>query len=225
MMIFDRRFFDELTKIDFATECNGVRCVIIPLEDGPCPLASEHHAEGKISNSMIAATHDFVSLLSTRSGGRYRFESDFRVKLYQLSSHSLGQSGRKQLHIGFDAIPSYSMFHSEWGCSIGLGFDFRSHRGINVECVNDYEAFFEKVFCEPELFDLTFGSLGCAEPIEDFKDGVSAEKVVNYNVSILQNWLFFGRRLTLGALSAYGSLDDFVDECIRTFDVISESGF
>lgn len=86
------------------------------------------------------------------------FEQDFRVRPNQVYSYSLGRSDRKQLHIGFDAFaPPTRDFHlpSPWGVSIGLGFDFRNEQGIITECVNEYEAFFEKVFVVPELFDAT----------------------------------------------------------------------
>lgn len=225
MKNFDSNFFSELTQLDFCDESNGERYITVPQKDGARLRASEHHAAGKLSDSMISLTRNFVLSLTTRSSGRYQFETDFCVFPYRLTSYSLGNSGRKQLHIGFDAVPASSQFHTDWGCSVGLAFDFRNHHGINPECVNEYEAFIEKVFCEPELFDSTFGHLGYAEPCEDFKDNVTAGKVMDYDVNILQHWLLFGRRFTPDAISAMGSLDEFVDECIRTFDVISESGF
>lgn len=154
------------------------------------------------------------------------FEKDFRVRPYQVYSYSQGCSGRKQLHIRLDATPPNRIFSSDWGASVGLGFDFRNEQGIIAECVNEYEAFHEKAFVEPELFDATFGGLGgYAEPTEEFKEPVTAEKAWQTTPDMLARWLFFGRRITPDDIAAMGSLDGFVDECIRVFDVICEAGY
>jgi hypothetical protein len=64
--------------------------------------------------------------LARRSVDRYVFEQDFRVRPNQVYSYSQGRSSRKQLHIGFDAVPPPTRYYSRpWGVSIGLCFDFR----------------------------------------------------------------------------------------------------
>jgi chromosomal replication initiator protein DnaA len=156
---------------------------------------------------------------------------DFRVRPNQVYSYIQGRSGRKQLYIGFDAIPPPGRKHCcPWGASIGLGFDFRNEHGIITECVNDYEEFISKVCKATVLFDATFGKLGLGgyrEPANEFweSEPVTADKTWKYPVDITQNWLFFGRRFTPEAITGMGSLDDFVDECIRVFDVICEGGY
>lgn len=226
MNTFDGAFFNELTKMDALMKLNKYDSILMPPSDGLRLRVSELHAAGKISEAFVRLTHDFVVTLAKRSGGRYVFEQDFRVRPWQVYSYSQGRSGRKQLYVGFDACTPSCFSSRPWGVSIGLGFDFRNEQGIITECVNEYEAFIEKVYVEPELFDVTFGSLGgYAEPSEDFKMPVTAEKAWQTTPDMLQHWLFFGRRLTPDEISALGSFEDFVDECIRVFDVICEAGY
>lgn len=220
MNTFDGTFFNELAALDdyiFAS---------IPPSDNFRLHVSELREAGKVSGDFVRLTHDFVAALASRSQGRYLFEKDFRVRPWQVYSHNQGRSGRKQLHIRFDATPPNRFISGDWGVSIGLGFDFRDKYGIVTQCVNEYEGFYEKVFCDQELFDATFGSLGgYAEPTGEFKMPVTAERTWQYTPSILQHWLFFGRRLTPDAISAMGSLNGFVDECIRMFEVICRAGY
>lgn len=226
MNTFDSVFFNELAKMNALVKLNEYNSALMPPSDGFRLRVSELHAAGKISDEFINLTHDFVVMLAERSGGRYMFEKDFRVRPNQVYSYCQGRSGRKQLYVGFDAYPPNRIISSDWGVSIGLGFDFRNEHGIITECVNEYEAFFEKVFVEPELFDATFGSLGgYAEPSGQFKQPVTAEKAWQTTPDMLQHWLFFGRRLTSDDITAMVTLDAFVDECIRVFDVISEAGY
>ncbi len=229
MNTFDSAFFNELAKLDALVKLNEFDSILIPPGDGFRLRVSEMRAAGKISGALAGLTRDFVDMLADRSNGRYMLEKDFCVHPWQVFSYSRGRSGRKQLYIGFDAYaPPTQDFHLQgpWGVSIGLRFDFRNERGIVTECVNEYEAFYKKVFVEPELFDATFGGLGgYAEPTADFKRPVTAEKAWQTTPSMLQHWLFFGSRLTPGDIAAMGSLDGFVGECIRVFDVICEAGY
>ncbi|TXT26560.1 MAG: hypothetical protein FD134_490 [Gallionellaceae bacterium] len=226
MNTFDSAFFNELAKLDALVKLNEYDSILMPPSDGFRLRVSELHAAGRISDAFAGLARDFVAMLAERSNGRYRFEKDFRVFPHRVYSYSQGRSGRKQLHVGFDAYPPSVIFPHPWGVSIGLGFDFRNAHGIITECVDEYEAFYEKVFVEPELFDATFGSLGgYAEPTGAFKGAVTAEKVWQTEVNILQNWLFFGRRLTPDDIAAFGTLEGFVDECIQVFDAICEAGY
>ncbi len=226
MRSFDSVFFNELAKLDALMKLNKYGSVLMPPRDGFRLRLSELHEAGKISDDFVRVTREFVVALAMRSGGLYEFEMDFRVLPHQVFSYTQGRSGRKQLYVRFDACPPSDKFPCPWGVSIGLGFDFRNEHGIITECVNEYEAFYEKVFCEQELFNATFGTLGgYAEPTEDFKEPVTAEKAWQTTPDMLQSWLFFGRRLTLDDITAMDSLDGFVDECIRVFDVISDAGY
>lgn len=220
MKTFDQAFFNELAAFD------DLAFAKVPPRDGFRPCVSELHAAGKISDAFLGLTRDFVHTLAVRSRGRYVFEQDFHLRPFQVFSYSQDRSGRKQLHIGFDAHPRSDVCSGGWGVSIGLGFDFRNSQGIVAECVNDYETFYAKVFAEPELFDATFGSLGgYAEPTDDFTEPVKAGMALQAIPDILQNWLLFGRRLTPDSITAVVSLDGFADECIRVFDAITYAGY
>ena len=220
MKTFDHLFFNELSTFDdcalaSATPRDGFRLCVSVL-----------HTAGRISDSFLRLTRDFVHTLAVRSGRRYLFEADFYIRPFHVHSYSQGRSGRKQLHIGFDAHPQGGGCSDGWGVSIGLGFDFRNSQGIITECVNDYETFYAKVFGEPDLFDETFGGLGgYAEPTDDFTEPVNAGMALHAIPDILQNWLLFGRRVTPDSITAVASLDGFVDECIRVFDVIADAGY
>lgn len=220
MKTFDHLFFNELAAFDDFVFAK------VPPRDGYRPCVAELHAAGKISDAFLGLTRDFVHTLAVRSNGRYLFERDFCIRPFQAYSYSQGRSGRKQLHIGFDAHPPSSVGSGGWGVSIGLGFNFRNSQGIIPECVNDYETFYAKVFGEPDLFDETFGGLGgYAEPTDDFTEPVNAGMALHAIPDILQNWLLFGRRVTPDSITAVASLDGFVDECVRVFDVIADAGY
>lgn len=220
MKSFDSTFFKELSKISELELFGENGLIDLTLQDSAHHI-SDLHAMENLDRAFIDLLHVFVTTLTQRSNGRYVFEEDFGVRPCQVFSFSKGARGRKQLHIRFDAHPPNRLISSPWGVSIGLGFDFRGEKGIHAACVDDYEAFHEKVFCEPELFDATFGNLGgYAEPTDEFKEAITAEKAWQTVPSILDHWLFFGRRISSDTVAAYGSLDGFADECIRVFDVI-----
>lgn len=226
MNTFDSAFFNELAKMDALVKLNEYNSALMPPSDGFRLRVSELHTAGKISDAVVRLTRNFVVSLARRSGDRYVFEQDFRVCPNQVYSYSQGRSGRKQLQVCFDAYPLGGMFHRDWGVSIGMNFDFRNEHGIITECVNEYEAFEMKLHSDPELFDATFGSLGGYDgSTESIKEPVNAEKVCQSPVHITQRSLFFGKRLTPDAILAFGSLDGFVDECIRVFDVICDAGY
>lgn len=225
MKSFDSSFFSVLSQISDLELFGENGLVDLTLHDSPLHISDLHDMEN-LGSAFIDLLHVFVATLSQRSNGRYLFEEDFSVRPWQVFSCSKGRVGRKQLHIRFDAFPPNRMISCDWGNSIGLGFDFRDQNGIHAACINDYEKFNEKVFCDPELFDTTFGCLGgYAEPTEEFNEAITAEKAWQTIPSILDNWLFFGRRISSDTIAAYGSLDGFVDECIRVFDVICEAGY
>ena len=212
--------------MDALVKMNENNSYLMMPSDGFRLRVSELHRAGKISDVFITLTQDFVDVLAKRSSGRYILEKNFRAAPHRVYSFSQRMSGRKQLYVGFDAYPQSDLFPCPWGVSIGLGFDFRNKQGIITECVNEYEAFIEKVYTEPELFDSTFGSLwGYAEPTTDFKDKITAETVLNTTTDILQSWLFFGKRLSPKTIAELGSLECFADECIHVFDVICEAGY
>lgn len=226
MKTFDSEFFNELVKIDALVKVDEYTSALMPPRDRFRLRVSEMHAAGKISDAFIRLTQDFIATLDKRSGGRYTFEKDFRAHPYHIFSYSKGRSGRKQLYVGFDAHQPSALFPCHWGASIGLHFDFRNEHGVITECVNEYEAFYEKVFADPELFDATFGSLGGYDgSTASLRASVTAESVCQTPPNMMQHWLFYGRRLTPDDITAMGSLDAFVDECIRVFDVISEAGY
>lgn len=225
MKSFDSSFFKELAQISDLELFGENGLVDLTLHDSALHT-SDLHAMENLGSAFSDLLHVFVATLSQRSNGRYVFEEDFGVRPWQVFSFSKGARGRKQLHIRFDSLPSNRMISSPWGASIGLGFDFRGEKGIHAACVDDYEAFNSKVFCEPEVFDATFGRLGgYAEPTEEFKEAITAEKAWQTVPSILDNWLFFGRRVSSDTIAAYGSIDGFVDECIRVFDVICDAEY
>lgn len=225
MKSFDSTFFKELSRIS-DLELFGENGHIDLTRQDSSHHISDLHAMEDLGCAFAVLLHMFVATLSQRSNGRYVFEEDFGVRPWQVFSFSKGARGRKQLHIRFDAFPLNRLISTPWGVSIGLGFDLRGEKGIHAACVDDYEAFNSKVFCEPELFDATFGSLGSyAEPTGEFKEVVTAEKAWQTVPSILDNWLFFGRRVSTDTIAAYGTLEGFVDECIRVFDVICGAGY
>lgn len=226
MSTFDSAFFNELAKLDAVVKLSEYEFALMPPRDGFRLHLSELRDAGKISEDFVRVTHEFVSALSKRSRGRYEFEMDFIVHPYVVESRSQGRAGRKQLQVCFDAYPLGGMFHRDWGVSIGMNFDFRNEHGIITECVNEYEAFEMKLHSDPELFDATFGSLGGYDgSTESIKEPVNAGKVCQSPVHITQRSLFFGKRLTPDAILAFGSLDGFVNECIRVFDLICDAGY
>ena len=230
MNTYGSEFFSDLEKMDAQVEINEYNYRLMTPSDGLRLRVSELHRAGKISDAFITLTQDFVDVLAKRSSGRYILEKNFRAKPHWVYSFSQCGSARKQLYVGFVAYPhTYSqdaLFPCPWGVSIGLGFDFRNEQGIITECVNEYEAFFEKVYTDPELFDSTFGPLWShAESTTDFQDKITAETVLNTTVDISQSWLFFGIRLSPKAITDLGSLECFADECIHVFDVICEAGY
>lgn len=226
MDTFDNSFFNSLAEIsDLALHGSAGGLIDLAVQDRELTI-SDLFTATKLDGAFIHLLNRFVATLAKRSNGRYLFEEDFRVRPWQVFSYNKGGQGRKQLHIRFDAFPPNRTISSPWGASIGLGFDLRGAAGIHVACVNDYEAFNSKVFCDPELFDTTFGRLGgYAEPTEELQEVVTAETAWQTVPSIMDYWLFFGRRISLDTIAAFGSHDGFVDECIRIFDVICEAGY
>ena len=226
MDTFDSSFFNALAEIS-ALALFGSEDGCIDLSDQNSELSISYlYTATVLDSAFIRLVHKFVITLSKRSNGRYLFEENFGVRPWQIFSYNKERIGRKQLHIRFDAYPPNRMISSPWGVSVGLGFEFRGENGIHAACVKDYEEFNEKVYCDPELFEATFGSLGgYAEPTEEFKEAVTAEKVWETVPSILDYWLFLGRRISLDSIAACGSLEGFVDECIGVFDLICEAGY
>lgn len=224
---FDDRFFSELGELsETRLFCTGGSDTIL-LDGLPEKLfVSKMLEKGKLSQGFAELTTRFAAELAIRSKWRFIFERDFRIRPYQVCTHSKGRIGRKQFHIGFDAIPQERMIYRDWGVSIGLGFDFWPDNVISQKCVADYEEFWTKVSDEPEQFDATFLQLGgYAEPIEGFRGPVSADVALHSIPHVLQFWLFFGKRMTVEDISNLGTFQDFVDECIRIFDRIHGAGF
>lgn len=226
---FDARFFSELTELNdarlYCTDGSGM----IPLDSMPSKsvqLVSCMLAKKQLSNEFAKLTSRFTALLAFRSKRRFVLERDFHVKPYQIHTYSQGRSGRKQLHVGFDAIPPGRLVSLDWGASIGLGFDLHVDNVISPECAVDYEEFWMKVSDEPEFFDAIFGALGgYAEPRDGFSGQVNAEVALGSIPNIMQPWLFYGRRMTMEDIVKLGTLENFVDECMRIFDKICEAGF
>lgn len=222
MNTFDDEFFNEIARIGLYEHATT------PKRDDYQLHVSELRHTCIISNAFVNLTHKLVDKLAERSGGRYMFERDFRVNAYEVSTHSQGRAGRKHLHIGFHAVPPNRVMYGsgDWKACIGLGFDFRNEHGILPKCVNDYEVFSDRILDDPELFNVAFGSFGgYAEPLYHFNGAITAEKLRDFIPTILDEWLFFGRRLTLNDIASYSSLDGFVEQCIQTFDMICKAGF
>ena len=215
---FNSSFFDHLAKLkEFDSFTFSPR-------DGVRWHLSELQEKGVVGESFVQLTCRFVDLLSARSGGRYEFEKDFCVRPRQIYSYSKGRAGRQQLYVRFDALAPHHLPFSNMGVSIGLGFDFRNEHGVIAACVNEYEEFIRKVYMNPGLFNSTFGSLGgYAEPHEQFSTPVSAKTAWKTTPTILQDWIFFGLRLNPSEILGIGNLENFVDECIRVFDLICEA--
>lgn len=226
MTAFDAAFFNELARMDALVKLNEHDSVLMPPLDGFRLRLSQLHKAGKVSDDFVGLTRNFVIALEIRSDGRYVFEENFDVRPHQTSSCTKNLSGRKQLYVGFDAYPSSELFPHPWGVSIGLGFDFYNKQGIAPKCVSDYESFYEKVYCDQELFDATFGNLGSySEGFGDSKESVTAEMACQSVPDMLQRWMFFGKRLSSDDVAAMATLDEFVDECIRIFDLICDAGY
>ena len=226
---FDARFFSELTELSDARLYCTDGSAMIHLDSMPIKsvqLVSRLLAKKQLSNEFASLTSLFTALLAFRSKRRFVLERDFRVKPYQIHTYSKGRSGRKQLHIGFDATPQGRIISRNWGVSIGLGFDLHVDNMISPECVADYEEFWMKVSDEPELFDATFRELGgYAEPLDGFPGQVNADVALGSIPNIMQPWLFYGRRMGMDEALKLGTLENFVDECIRIFDKICDAGF
>jgi hypothetical protein len=226
---FDARFFSELAELNDARLYCSDGSGLIPLDHLPSDkelLVSRMLAKKQLSNEFANLTSRFASLLAFRSKRRFVLERDFHVKPYQVHTHSKGRSGRKQLHVGFDAIPPGRLVSLDRGVSIGMGFDLHVDDVISPECAAEFEEFWMKVSDEPELFDATFGGLeGYAEPLDGFSGKVNAEVALQSIPNIMQPWLFYGRRMGMDEVLKLGTLENFVDECIRIFDKICEAGF
>lgn len=226
MTTFDSTFFNDLARMDVFVKLNEYDSVLMPPLDGFRLRLSQLQRAGKVSEDFVGLTRNFVIALEMRSDGRYAFEEDFAVLPNHISSFSKHCSGRKQLYVGFDAHPPSELYSRPWGVSIGLGFDFYNKQGIAPRCVSDYETFHEKVYCDPELFDVTFGQLGgYSEGCGDAKEPVTAEMAWQSAPDMLQRWLFFGKRLSSDDVAMLPTLDEFVDECIRIFDLICDAGY
>lgn len=226
MNTFDVAFFNELNKLDALVELGKYNSILMPPLDGFRLRLSQLQKAGKVGDDFVGLTRNFINTLAMRSDGRYLFEEDFRARPHQIHSFSKGRSGRKQLYVGFGASPPSDLFPCPWGVSIGLGFDFHDKHGIVTACANEYETFYEKVYCDQALFDATFGSLGgYAEGITFPREPVTAKTVSDADISIFQYWALFGRRLAPDNIAALGSLEGFADECIRVFDMICDAGY
>lgn len=226
---FDVLFFRDLSELSEVRLFCSDGSAMIPLDSMPseneqrvsCMLAKK-----QLSNEFAKLTSRFTALLAFRSKRRFVLERDFHVKPYQIHTNSQGRSGRKQLHIGFDATPHGRIISRSWGVSIGLGFDLHVDDVISPTCVAEYEEFWMKVSDEPELFDAIFGALGgYAEPRDGFPGQVTAQVVLQSIPNIMQPWLFYGRRMGMDEVLKLGTLENFVDECMRILDKICEAGF
>lgn len=229
MKYFDRTFFNELGELsDVNLLCTG-GSGLIPLDGRPSDSeipVSFMQSKGKLSDAFVNLTASFVADLAVRSNWRLIFERDFHVRPYQAYSHSKGRSGRKQLHIHFEATPPGRLISRDWGVSVGLGFDLLCGNRISQECVIEYENFWFKVSDEPALFNETFLELGgYAEPVDGFSGPATAEIALKTIPNILQPWLFYGKRISFEEILRMGTLQNFTDECIRIFDRICEAGY
>ncbi len=211
-------FFNELAKLDEYHFFEKVQSEGLPL-----PVL---HNAGKISYEFLKLTEDFVAALTQCSRGRYVFDPDFKARPYQVCNQSKGRVGRKQLYLRFDATPFDHPGCSEMAVSMGLGFDFRNNQGIHAKCVDDYEKFHKKLCDDPVLFDDIIAQLGgYAEPYKQFEGTVTAMDARQRTPGILQPWLFFGRRITFNTILAMATLEDWVAECIKVFDIICMAGY
>lgn len=224
---FESLFFSELSELDDVKVYCDRGSDVIDLDNMPREnelLVSRMLTKGTLSNKFANLTSRLTTMLAFRSKMRFDLERDFRVKPYQVYTHSKGRSGRKQLYIRFDAIPTDRMISTlHWGASIGLGFKLHLDDKISPECVADFNEFWMIVWDEPELFEMAFHETGgYAEP----SDGpVNAQKALDAIPTIQQPWLFYGKRMTMEEIRKLGTLEDFVDECFRIFDRICKAGF
>lgn len=221
METFNNEFFNELKKFRYSIFAS------IPPSDGFRLRATETYMAGKISDSFLKVTQKFVYLLNMRSDGRYVFEDNFCFDFQRHTfNFSRGKIGRKQLYVGFSSFLLNPLISDYSGVSIGLRFDFRNKQGVFIECIREYEEFFSNLYDNPQLFDSVFGDFGgYTEPAIDLEKPTTAEKVIRSLPTILDDRQFFGKFIHAEAVIAMTSLNDFVDECIRVFDVICVAGY
>jgi hypothetical protein len=213
-LFFDAAFFDELATLNDST----VRAIASTVGDRL--TISDLRRDEIVGKSFADTTDNFVATLARRSNNRYRFSKDFRVYPGCVTSFCEGRESRKHFEISFVSYPQWGEHYA----AIGLGFAHENT--ICSQGIDDYAEFLAKVQENPGHFDTTFGSLGAfAQPTSVYSGPITAIKVVALESKYERAWGFFGRRLSVGECAAFGSINDFVDECIRVFDAIASAGF
>lgn len=230
--------FESVFKLDM-TERRGANGMLFQARDGFRCRLSELLEADLASERLIAVLRNFVGTLALKSNGTYDFEKDFFAHPNHIYSYSLGHESRLQWYVSFDAIPVHISSRSAslirniwgevmpgWGASVGIRFDFVKREGISVDCVREYQEFSENIMCAPDHhYDQLFEALGgYAEGQLKPNLPINSDKILNNPPTILDSDLFFGKRIRADDLRKMKTLSEFVDECIRVFDLISEAG-
>lgn len=245
MNTFDQEFFDELSKFNSSVWYDAQKDLKDGFEVGL--TLSELRKAGRIGDVLVDRTAKFAEILAKRSDGKYLFRRDFRVSPEQTYSFSRGRVGRMQFHVRFNSIKSNRFGYTEWGVSIGLGAEFYwgnrfdiwailyRNCGLNLKAspMNDLDCAnydLGSIDLDSDFLDQfdPFGDLiyELDEYLESAKPFVGCPIISPGNRNNLQSpflaSLFFGYRLSLDTILSFGTMENFVDKCIRTFDALDK---
>ncbi|MDM8555042.1 hypothetical protein QUF75_09965 [Desulfococcaceae bacterium HSG7] len=213
-MSFDINFFNELSTLTPAT--------IAPITPQAYRASVEElYLNSRVSRDFFMTTVEFVKKLYQKSNHRYHFAIGFRVYPEHICNFSKGKAFRKQFNVGFSAGNN----ESEHCARIGLGFSL--NRSEKQAGIDDYLNFLQDVRLNPKKFDYTFSQWGnYGEPINIFSPTASSTLVLNDTPNYNDDWRFYGKLLCLkDNYAILSSVDNFVDEAIKVFNHIRNSGY
>ena len=209
---FDKDWFEDLGKIT-ESHVDGARALGISER---VPYLEELYNYKLASQNLYIPT---LELLKRLSRTRYVMSPHFRVHPGHIYTFPKGKAYRWQTNIAFSSGESCD-------ARIGIGFDIRSYEDRSVD---DYVEFREKLSLNKQSFNAAFKSLGSySEPEDIFKNKSSLADAILSDNNWADSWRFYGRVLRLDIPEdriILESMDHFVDEVLRVFDIIRNAGF